>query len=412
MQKTCLMEITMIILVEFTLANLQDHIILWDASNWRFKENRNDIYANEGDNLIFICPKNRTFSQNLYWTVDSRVQLKCNKTLPIKVIKLLDCFGNKSVQEFVLKVSRFPEIVSLPSFHPQIPVYFVAQSVICQQNNFRLSVKLVSGNMTNISYQNVTNEETQTTKHSRKSDVTSSSSISSQLKTIEIQNHLNDTTDIFWNQEYNTKQLNWIEYRFLLLPATLAFFTLISIQIVLCGFWFSNSITKKLINCFKKPNLKHRNLELHVNRMYKNRQMKRYLDRTNSFLSTDETYKLSVPRCEVESNDRYCWKSKTPLSIKKPDLNNTLKQQNCTNPNWYICFNQSDNYTSPCKFIDYQCTPNLLITKKNSLVNQNIPDTSTILCNCINQSTNLKFMQNQELLIPVTIYLDKSISED
>ncbi|CAH8487975.1 unnamed protein product [Schistosoma rodhaini] len=418
MQKTCLMEITVIILIKFTSAELQDHIILWDASNWRFKENQNDINATEGDNLIFICPKNRTFSQNLYWTDDPRVQLKCNKTLPLKVIKLLDCFGNKSVTEFVLKVSRFPEIASLPSFHSEIPVYFVAQSVICQQNNFRLSVKLMSDNKTDVNNQIVTTEEMQTKKHSRKLDLFSNTSISSQLKTTQIQHHLNDSSNILRNQEYNTKQRSsWIEYRLLFLPATLAFFTLIGIQIVLCGFCFSNSITQKLIKCFKKCKHKHNNLELQTNHMYKNYPIERYLNKNSSIQST---YKLTVPKYEPISNVNSCWKSKPSLSINKYDLKNTTKQQNCLNSDWLIHLNRLDNYASLYKFNDHQPKSNLfisdnpenLLSYKNSIINQNIPDTSTILCNCINQSTNMRLIQNQELLIPVSICLNKNIVED
>lgn len=53
--------------------------------------------------------------------------MKCNKTISIKVIKLLDCFSNKSLNEFVLKVSRFPEITSLPSFDYNIPVHFIGR---------------------------------------------------------------------------------------------------------------------------------------------------------------------------------------------------------------------------------------------------------------------------------------------
>ncbi|VDP04658.1 unnamed protein product [Schistosoma margrebowiei] len=44
----------------------------------------------------------------------------------------------------------------------------IAQSVICQQNNFRLSVKLVSGNKADNTNHIVTNEEMKTKKHSRK----------------------------------------------------------------------------------------------------------------------------------------------------------------------------------------------------------------------------------------------------
>ncbi|CAI2723325.1 unnamed protein product [Schistosoma spindalis] len=415
MQNTYLMEITVIILIKFTSAELKDHIILWDASNWRFKENQNDIYATEGDNLIFICPKNRTFSQNLYWTDDPRVKLKCNKTLPIKVIKLLDCFGNKSVTEFVLKVSRFPEIASLPSFHSEIPVYFVAQSVICQQNNFRLSVKLVSGNKTVITNHIVTTKEMQTKKHSRKVDLFSNTSISPQLKKTQIQHYLNNSTNILWAQEYNTKQkLNWIEYRLLLLPATLAFFTLIGIQIVLCGFWFSNSITQKLIRCFKKYKYKH-NLKLQTNNMYNNKQIERQLNKYNTIQSNYDIHKLPIPKYETKSNINSCYKSKTSLLINKYNLKNKEKQQNYINSNWLIHFNQLDNYVSLYKFNDYQYKQNnmeKLMNLQNTLIYQNIPDTSTILCNCINQSNHIKPIPNQELLIPVSIYLNKNIIED
>ncbi|CAH8479109.1 unnamed protein product [Schistosoma bovis] len=412
MQKTYLMEITMIILIKFTSAELKDHIILWDASNWRFKENQNDIYATEGDNLIFICPKNRTFSQNLYWTDDPRVQLKCNKTLPIKVIKLLDCFGNKSVTEFVLKVSRFPEIASLPSFHSEIPVYFVAQSVICQQNNFRLSVKLVSGDKKDITNHIVTTEEMQTKKHSRKFDLFSNTSISPQLKTTQIHYPLNDSSNLFWNQEYKV----------LLLPATLAFFTLISIQIILCGLWFSNSITQKLMKCFKKHKYKHHNVQLQTNDIYKNYQIDKDLNRSHSIQSNDKTTKLPILNYETKSNVNLCCQSKPSLLINKYNLNNIEKQQNYLNSHWLIHFNQFDNDISFYKFNDQQSEPNvfrsnksekLLFNFQKNLIHQTIPDTSTILCNCINQSNNnMKLRPNQELLIPVSIYLNKNIMKD
>ncbi|CAH8445428.1 unnamed protein product [Schistosoma haematobium] len=379
MQKTYLMEITMIILIKFTSAELKDHIILWDASNWRFNENQNDIYATEGDNLIFICPKNRTFSQNLYWTDDPRVQLKCNKTLPIKVIKLLDCFGNKSVTEFVLKVSRFPEIASLPSFHSEIPVYFVV-------------------------------------------DLFSNISISPQLKTTQIHYPVNDSSNLFWNQEYNTKQnLNWIEYKILLLPATLAFFTLISIQIILCGLWFSNSIIQKLMKCFKKHKYKHYNLQLQTNDIYNNYQIDKDLNRSHSIQSNDKTFKLPIPKYETKSNVNLCCQSKPSLLINKYNLNNIEKQQNSINSHWLLHFNQFDNDISFYKFHDQQSEPNvfrsnkpekLLFNFQKNLIHQTIPDTSTILCNCINQSNNMKLRQNQELLIPVSIYLNKNIMKD
>nr|CAH8827712.1 unnamed protein product [Trichobilharzia regenti] len=230
MLKACIVDITFLTFHTFVWATLQDHLILWDASNWRFQRNQNEMYVNEGDNLIFICPTNRTFSQNLFWTSDSRVQLECEETTPIKVVKLLDCFGDDSASEFVLKVSRFPEIVSLPSFQHNIPVHFVAQSVVCQKNNFRLSVKLAAENMA--TNPNVTSpvsiapaEKSQSTSHSKK---------------------------YIDHEVVSVKNPRWLEYRFLLLSGILAFSTLIGMQIVLCSFWLPNSVTNRILNCLRK----------------------------------------------------------------------------------------------------------------------------------------------------------------
>lgn len=98
--------------------------IIWSNNLYRYLNTVYLICSSISIQVLFI------YILHIYsyeQTDDPRVQLKCNKTLPIKVIKLLDCFGNKSVTEFVLKVSRFPEIASLPSFHSEIPVYFVGE---------------------------------------------------------------------------------------------------------------------------------------------------------------------------------------------------------------------------------------------------------------------------------------------
>ncbi|CAH8443446.1 unnamed protein product [Schistosoma mattheei] len=364
-----------------------------DDMNW-VQRKSNDIYATEGDNLIFICPKNRTFSQNLYWTDDPRVQLKCNKTLPIKVIKLLDCFGNKN------------RITTKFSF----------------RNSCLFRSSVLSGNNTDITNHNVTTEEMQTKKHSRKFDLFSNTSISPQLKSTQIHYPLNDSSNLFWNQEYNTKQkLNWIEYKILLLPATLAFFTLIIIQIILCGLWFSNSIIQKLMKCFKKHKYKHYNLQLQTNDIYKNYQIDKDLNRSHSIQSNDKPYKLPILKYETKSNVNLCCQSKTSLHINKYNLNNIEKQQNSINSNWLIHFNQFNNDVSFYKFNNQQSELNvfrsnkpekLLFNFQRNLIHQTIPDTSTILCNCINQSNNMKLRSNQELLIPVSIYLNKNIMKD
>ncbi|XP_018647970.1 hypothetical protein Smp_133090 [Schistosoma mansoni] len=66
MHKTCLIELIMI-LIKLIIAEYKDHIIYWDASNSIFEENPDELYVNEGDNLIFICSTNRTHVRNLYW---------------------------------------------------------------------------------------------------------------------------------------------------------------------------------------------------------------------------------------------------------------------------------------------------------------------------------------------------------
>ncbi|KAH8854194.1 hypothetical protein KSF78_0001609 [Schistosoma japonicum] len=329
--------------------------------------------------------------------------------MPIKVIKLLDCYGNKSVTEFILKVSRFPEIVSLPSFHPEIPVYFVAQSVICQQNNFRLSVKLMSDNMTNIIEQKVNSNEKQTMKHSSKFELFPNASTSSETKTITIQNGLNNSLNIFWNPTHSMKeQLGWNEYRFLLVPATLAFFALIGMQVVLCGFWFSNSISNKLIKCFKKCKCKH-DLQLKVNHIFDNQKAIKRLNESNESMQLKGRFPIS---CYKTQSNHSCWQT------SQIQLSTEYKQQKCTHFNWLLHYNQSHNYTPLYKLNNFEhqhieshllmsTNPDKLSNIKVSLTNQTIPDTSTVLCNCINQSTNVDFMQNQDLYIPV--YLNPNI---
>ncbi|RTG91050.1 uncharacterized protein DC041_0001068 [Schistosoma bovis] len=376
-------------------------------------------------NIIVNHPTDVYSVDNLQ-TDDPRVQLKCNKTLPIKVIKLLDCFGNKSVTEFVLKVSRFPEIASLPSFHSEIPVYFVDDPRVQLKCNKTLPIKVIKlldcfGNKSVTEFVLKVSRFPEIASlpsfHSEIPvyfvvDLFSNTSISPQLKTTQIHYPLNDSSNLFWNQEYKV----------LLLPATLAFFTLISIQIILCGLWFSNSITQKLMKCFKKHKYKHHNVQLQTNDIYKNYQIDKDLNRSHSIQSNDKTTKLPILNYETKSNVNLCCQSKPSLLINKYNLNNIEKQQNSLNSHWLIHFNQFDNDISFYKFNDQQSEPNvfrsnksekLLFNFQKNLIHQTIPDTSTILCNCINQSNNnMKLRPNQELLIPVSIYLNKNIMKD
>ncbi|KAH8854299.1 hypothetical protein EWB00_009928 [Schistosoma japonicum] len=257
MHEICLIKCIIMILIKLTCAEHQDHIIYWDASHPRFKGNHNEIYVNDGDNLIFICSQNLANVQNLYWTKDPRVQMKCNKTLQIKVIQLLDCFSKKSLNEFTLKVSRFPEITSLPSFDYNIPVHFIAHSVICQKNNFRLSFKLKSNSMNdNVSNSSTFNVLMWSTSKSQLMDHNNESVLN--LNESKLLYHLKShivphTSTICLNHTLTSaKHVNWKEYEFLLLPAIFAFLTLIGMQIILCSFWLPNSIVIKFTKCFEK----------------------------------------------------------------------------------------------------------------------------------------------------------------
>ncbi|CAH8481411.1 unnamed protein product [Heterobilharzia americana] len=176
----------------------------------------------------------------------------------IPVVKLLDCFDDSSVSEFVLKVSKFPEIALLPSFHQNFPVHFVAQSVICQNNNFRLSVKLATANVTatsnTLSPNSISSiKKSQSISSSEKIYISSQKPFINQPKVQEIKPTPNTSSAEYVGRELtNTRSTDWVEYRFLLLPAILAFFTLIGMQIVLCSFWLPNSITDKIFAFFGK----------------------------------------------------------------------------------------------------------------------------------------------------------------
>ncbi|CAH8446096.1 unnamed protein product [Schistosoma curassoni] len=284
MYKTCLIKLIMI-LIKLTFAEHQDHIIYWDASNSIFQENPDELYVNEGDNLIFICSPNRTHVRNLYWTNDSRVKMKCNKTISIKVIKLLDCFSNKSLNEFVLKVSRFPEITSLPSFDYNIPVHFIAHSFTCQKNNIQLSFKLATNSMNDKNNSLVSDilksfiSETQL--------IGQNKSVSIVNKTLQYHSKTKlvlETSITYRNHTFIIKEqtIDWEEYKFLLVPAIFAFLTLIGIQIILCSFWLPNSVVNKFIAYFKKCKCKRTSKDQSNQTCYKHEIKHLYLNNISS----------------------------------------------------------------------------------------------------------------------------------
>uniref|UniRef100_A0A3Q0KM31 Ephrin RBD domain-containing protein n=1 Tax=Schistosoma mansoni TaxID=6183 RepID=A0A3Q0KM31_SCHMA len=378
MYKKCLIGIIIMQSLICTCAQLQDHVILWDASNWRFKEGQNEIYVNEGDNLIFICPPNRTFSQSLYWTNDSRVTIKCNRTLSIKVIKLLDCFGDNYATEFILKISKFHEISSLPVFHHELPIHFVAQSVICQNSNFRLSVRLASTHKTS-STDSVSNgsaiyiKKSNLTNHYEKSTTSNKSSyFHIKRKIAKFISNVSSTSHL--NYEFtNSEQTTWKEYRFLILPATLAFFTLIGMQIVFCSFWLPISVINKFFKHFRPS--KH----LHKLKSQSNQKVKQ--NESNSLKVCKENSKIP--------NQSLCWGIPTQTSMNSCATHSM--KESISNYNQFITsYNQlndykliNQNYQTDFHSQNYQFQ--LVIPQKS--LKDNHDDyfnqiNSKILCNC------------------------------
>ncbi|CAH8481443.1 unnamed protein product [Heterobilharzia americana] len=346
------------------------------------------------------------------------------RNIAYQVIKLLDCFGNNSVREFVLKVSRFPEIASLPSFHYNFPVHFVAQSVICQNNNFRLSVKLAVTSMTanseNLNKQLQFGIDEQARNHSRKSVSGLNTSFSNHLQNEQKSVAENASSSIRRNHEFISKErIVWNEYQFLLLPAALAFLTLIGMQIVLCGFWLSNSITSKFIQWFGRcghskklrPEISHKNT----------RRKLVGLNRKNEAEESRKLCELSSAKYTMSGKQCFCWVTPAPLSKNNSQVMCTIKQNyanaNCLSnlsplkdyDNINQILNQKPYDSCHRKHHCYQSPLSLkYLAKSNELkrcsFTQAIPDTSTVLCNHLYHSADVTSIASQRYIVPLSVY--------
>ncbi|KAK4472745.1 hypothetical protein MN116_003969 [Schistosoma mekongi] len=383
------------------LIHYQDHIILWDASNWRFKEHQNEITVNEGDNLIFICPPNRTFSQSLYWTNDSRVTIKCNQTLPIKVIKLLDCFGDKYASEFILKVSRFHEISSLPVFHHNLPIHFVAQSVICQTSNFRLSVKLASAHI-NTSTDTISSSpipHIQSPELLDKMPTTSNTSSYLHEKVRIMNSVLNVSSTPHINRHFttNSQHVNWKEYRFLLLPATLAFFTLIGMQIVICSFWLPISVVNKFFKHFRK--CKHL-------RMIKTLSNIKDIQDNAKPLKVTKLNQNLYPTIPVKVTKDSC----TKYTIKKSfsDINNLPTSHTQSNSGELLTYKHQHDFLHRKHQFQHSSIPEPRISHYdyNETVNRSIMhENANVLCKCFHQQhqIGMQLSKNHTHTMPILV---------
>ncbi|CAH8470338.1 unnamed protein product [Heterobilharzia americana] len=197
----------------------QDHIIMWDIKNEIFSLNSTTFNVKEGDNIVFICPTDTLRNQKLFWTTNKETYEDCGESSNSQIVKLFDCNHDPKSMEFILKVAQFSEIPYSPHFRENYYVYFLGQRDLCSIYNLRIAVKLVPNS-------HVSRESKITT--SKTKEFTSSDQ---QLVSEATTNPYK--LDISRNQPLSA----WARYRFLLIPGSLGFLTLIGIQAVICALW-------------------------------------------------------------------------------------------------------------------------------------------------------------------------------
>ncbi|VDP69860.1 unnamed protein product, partial [Echinostoma caproni] len=219
----------------------QDHIVQWDLSNEMFTRQNNIVHVREGDNLIFTCSKNPAQSLQLFWTTVVEVYNACEQTDRHQVQKLFECKRGEPNIDFILKVSQFSELAGAPHYLPGRPVLFIAQPPWCSTANMKLA----------------TIRETDQSLFTMKNNslVNTTMSMASQTEDPDSLNSVPDSGKSLVNR--NKIQIDeasdWSNYRFLLLPGSLALLTLVGMQIVLCTFWLPKSV-KRYFNCCGRRN--------------------------------------------------------------------------------------------------------------------------------------------------------------
>ncbi|TPP59064.1 hypothetical protein FGIG_03851 [Fasciola gigantica] len=220
----------------------QDHIVQWDVSNDLFKEQKNVMHVQEGDNLIFTCLKNPSHNFQLFWTTFTDVYNACNSMNKQRVRKLFECKQGKSNIDFILKVSQFSELSGAPQYLPGKPVFYVAQTPWCSEANMKLATiretdkhMFIQGNKSLLKILKQ-NEPSTTNITTTKATVLHVKSPSNRDRS-----QLMEPSD-------------WSNYRFLLLPGSLALLTLLGMQIVVCTFWLPKSVKRYFRCCGSRRN--------------------------------------------------------------------------------------------------------------------------------------------------------------
>lgn len=187
----------------------------------------------EGDNIVFICPSDVRRSQKLFWTMSKETYDDCGAPSSSQTVKLLDCSQSPKNTEFILKVAQFSEIPYSPHFRENDFVYFLGQHDLCSIYNLRIAVKLVPD-------KSVNNNQELSTSTQKLNDFVNDKDNSPNVV----------TSDTYKLNPHRTETLSaWTRYRFLLIPGSLGFLTLIGIQAVICALWHPKKSSRCRICC-------------------------------------------------------------------------------------------------------------------------------------------------------------------
>ncbi|KAA0197496.1 hypothetical protein FBUS_06466 [Fasciolopsis buskii] len=246
--------------------NNNNGLSLNSSNTFRFARLNNVIYVREGDNLIFTCSENPSDSMQLFWTTFEDEYNSCDSTSAKRVRKLFECKRKETNIDFILKVSRFSELAEAPHFLPGKPVLFIGRSTQppwCSVNNVKLATIREDDRqmfaVINSKYQcfiiilasasdSLVNILPQTDKSDSPFGTTTNITLTSA------------TIPITQTNSQLDEKSSWDNYRFLLLPGSLAFLTLVGMQIVVCTFWLPRSV-KQYFRCCRRKTHRHEKLD-------------------------------------------------------------------------------------------------------------------------------------------------------
>ncbi|VDO64057.1 unnamed protein product [Schistosoma margrebowiei] len=331
----------------------------------------------EGDNIVFICPNDVRRSQKLFWTMSKETYDDCGAPSSSQTVKLLDCSQSPKNTEFILKVAQFSEIPYSPHFRENDFVYFLGQHDLCSIYNLRIAVKLVPA-------KSVNNNQVLST------------------STQKLNNFVNDkdnspntiTSDTYKLNPHRTETLSaWTRYRFLLIPGSLGFLTLIGIQAVICALWHPKKSTQCRICCLS-----------HII----NKSNDRTNDTNEISITPIEMLETSLTRKSFENHQNQSIQTNT--LITQSNLNEQYNKEDFINNskrNSDIVNMVQDTYTLNNKCILDKSSSTIQLITNNEVPILTIPTTQTSLTN---NNYNVQFYtcpypidNNLTCLVPVKV---------